>query len=63
MNNFILKALTRTNLSASPLSQVAIKEKMVKQRNATKLAKQNAMAAKSAASGTAGALDRFAFGK
>lgn len=35
----------------------------MKQRNATKAAKQNAMAAKSAASGTAGALDRFAFGK
>lgn len=42
-------------------SQVALKEKLERQRAATKIAKQNALAQKSAASGTAGALDRFGF--
>lgn len=43
--------------------QVAIKEKLAKQRKATATAKTNVMLARSAASGTAGALDRFSIGK
>ncbi|KAM0746842.1 BING4CT-domain-containing protein [Meredithblackwellia eburnea MCA 4105] len=40
---------------------VALKEKLAKQREATKKAKQNALAKKSAESGQQGALDRFGF--
>ncbi|KAL8277687.1 hypothetical protein RQP46_009960 [Phenoliferia psychrophenolica] len=60
-NSTLKKMLRKRRRNVVDPQTVALKEKLARARDATKKAKQNAMAARSAASGTAGALDRFAF--
>ncbi|GAA5989617.1 hypothetical protein JCM5350_003195 [Sporobolomyces pararoseus] len=57
----IKKALRKRRRNVIDPQTVALKEKLEKNRLKAKQAKQNALAAKSASSGTASALDRFGF--
>lgn len=57
----IKKALRKRRRNVIDPQTVALKEKLEKNRIKAKQAKQNALAAKSASSGTASALDRFGF--
>ncbi|GAA5886132.1 hypothetical protein JCM16303_000057 [Sporobolomyces ruberrimus] len=57
----IKKALRKRRRNVIDPQTVALKEKLERNRVKAKQAKQNALAAKSASSGTASALDRFAF--
>ena len=60
-NSTLKKMLRKRKRNVVDPQTVAIKEKMERQRKTTKIAKANALLAKSGASGTQGALDRFAF--
>ncbi|KAK4048828.1 putative U3 small nucleolar RNA-associated protein 7 [Microbotryomycetes sp. JL221] len=60
-NSSLKKMLRKRKRNVIDPQTVAIKEKMAKQRQQAKTNKQNALLAKSQASGTAGALDRFKF--
>jgi U3 small nucleolar RNA-associated protein 7 len=60
-NSTLKKMLRRKRRNVIDPQTVAIKEKLERQRAASKKAKQDALAERSAQSGTAGALDRFAF--
>ncbi|GAA5905446.1 Utp7p [Sporobolomyces salmoneus] len=57
----IKKALRKRRRNVIDPQTVALKEKLERNRVKVKQAKQNALAAKSASSGTASALDRFGF--
>ncbi|SGZ25790.1 BQ5605_C024g09770 [Microbotryum silenes-dioicae] len=60
-NSTLKKALRKRKRNVIDPITVALKEKLEKQRAANKQAKKNVAASRSAASGSAGALDRFAF--
>ncbi|SCV70400.1 BQ2448_1794 [Microbotryum intermedium] len=60
-NSTLKKALRKRKRNVIDPITVALKEKLERQRAANKQAKKNVAASRSAASGSAGALDRFAF--